>query len=223
MPHCSVALSKEGELLECLKHPEVNSHSGHLHGFIGQLFDSAGIKKSDLCSVVYSEGPGSYTGLRIGLSAAKGLAYGLDIPLIGLPTLKIIAWHMRAEIGDISEELNLFPAIDAGRNEVYMAVFDKRLHTVVDTQPLIVETNTLQSFSQGQFITVFLGGSGSAKCSSIWNSPELRDLGDLGTSATHMVELGWEGFQSSLFKDLAYCEPKYIKAYRPGKSKKSLE
>lgn len=220
MPHCSVALSHEGRHLYSLRHSEVNSHSSNLHGFIDKLFAETGIHKSKLTSIAYSEGPGSYTGLRIGLSAAKGLAYGLDIPLVGIPTLKLIAWKMREKV-DVQGDYILLSMIDAGRMEVYLEGFDSRLLTLFSPQALIIEANTLQTFTQGQNITVFLGGSGSTKCARMWNSPVVRDLAELSTSATDMIDLGWEGFQNNLFKDLAYCEPNYLKPYRPGK-KKSL-
>ncbi|MBE0640424.1 MAG: tRNA (adenosine(37)-N6)-threonylcarbamoyltransferase complex dimerization subunit type 1 TsaB [Bacteroidales bacterium] len=209
---CSVALSREGKTLFLRESEDTNAHSRLLAGFIHDLFSEAGISAADLGAVVVSKGPGSYTGPRIGVSTAKGLCYGQNLPLIAVSTLHSMALGAREK----HPEAGLFcPMIDARRMEVYSAIFNTSLETVMDTAALIVDEQTYAPYLMESGILFF--GSGAAKCHEVITHPNARFDYGLQPSARYLSQIGWEKFLRKDFKDVAYFEPFYLKDFIAGK------
>jgi tRNA threonylcarbamoyladenosine biosynthesis protein TsaB len=212
---CSVAISNEDKLLELT---EVNSdklvHSEKLHLFIEECLRKANIETTDLKAINVSKGPGSYTGLRIGVSAAKGLAYGLSIPLISVDTLEAMA---DAVASDLPKDAVLIPMIDARRMEVFCSIHQngKCLKSVS------AEVLDELSFSEYDSKQVHFFGDGAAKAIETLNS-DFTFVDDIKTSASNLIRLGWEKFTSNNFEDVAYFEPFYLKDFVAGKPKKML-
>jgi len=161
-----------------------------------------------LQAIAVSSGPGSYTGLRIGVSQAKGLCYGLGIPLIGIPTPQLMASMMRDRVGE--GEL-LCPMIDARRMEVYATVFDRSLNTIRPTAADIVDENSYADLLDKQSVVFF--GDGAAKCRSVITHPNARFIDDIHPLAIGMVPLAEKAFQEGRFQDTAYFEPFYLKEF----------
>lgn len=211
---CSVALSKEGKTLFLKESDEHNAHSRLLAGFIRDLLAEAEITVAHLGAVVVSKGPGSYTGLRIGVSTAKGLCYGQDLPLIAVPTLQSMALGAREK----QPEAGLYcPMIDARRMEVYSAIYDASLETIMETQALIVDEKSYLTYLQDNNILFF--GNGASKCREVITHPRARFDDELQPSATYLSELGWGKYQRKEFEDVAYFEPYYLKDFIAGKPK----
>ncbi len=212
---CSVAISKEDQLVELT---EVNSdklvHSEKLHLFIEECLTNANIKVTDLKAINVSKGPGSYTGLRIGVSAAKGLAYGLNIPLISVDTLEAMADSVASSQSD---DAILIPMIDARRMEVFCSIHQKGKCL----KPVSAEVLDDMSFSEFDSSKVCFFGDGAAKAIETLNS-DYTFIDDVKTSASNLIRLGWEKFTTSDFEDVAYFEPFYLKDFVAGKPKKML-
>ncbi|MCH5246588.1 MAG: tRNA (adenosine(37)-N6)-threonylcarbamoyltransferase complex dimerization subunit type 1 TsaB [Muribaculaceae bacterium] len=213
---CSVALSSEGCILYHLEDFNGPNHAYLLSNFIKSSLDY--LKEYDdmkLDAVSVSVGPGSYTGLRIGLSEAKGIAYGLKLPLIGINTLELLAVEAMFEIPDFDPENDLLiPVIDARRNEVYTSAYDSRLLNVMGQQALILDNESYGSLPKNKrFIFV---GDGAKKVSEIVLS--LNDdsifLKDTLPLATGMTPLSEKYFYDKKFLDLAYSTPNYIKEFQ---------
>jgi tRNA threonylcarbamoyladenosine biosynthesis protein TsaB len=223
-PVCSVALSRAGQLVGIRESGARNSHSSVVTLFIRELFEDAGLALSSLDAISISEGPGSYTGLRIGVASAKGLCYALDKPLIGIPTLQVMGYGMRdagCEIGNDNKERNdlprLFcPMIDARRMEVFCALFDEEGKEVRETKAEIIDENSFSGFLEKN--TVIFAGDGALKCMpSLGNHPNACFLTDFNASARYMIRLAEEKFSRKEFEDLAYFEPFYLKDFVAGK------
>ena len=210
---CSVAISKEDKLLELT---EVNSdklvHSEKLHLFIEECLLKANLKLSDLKAINVSKGPGSYTGLRIGGSAAKGLAYGLSIPLISVDTLEAMADSVSS-----ANDAVLIPMIDARRMEVFYSIHQngKCLRTV---SAEVLEESSFSEFNDKQ---VFFFGDGAAKAIETLN-PNFTFVDEIKTSSSNLIRLGWLKYNASDFENIAYFEPFYLKDFVAGKPKKML-
>ena len=212
--NCSVSLSENGQTIAV---KEINegrfSHAEKLHPFILQVFKDAGKVFGDINAVAVSKGPGSYTGLRIGVSAAKGLCYALDKPLIAVDTLKILA----SGIG-VSQGSFIVPMLDARRMEVYSKVFDIQLNTIKDTKALIIDENSFSDLLQkGQ---VHFLGDGAEKCRELITHPNAVFHPGIFPSANFMGMLSFEKFKQQRFEDVAYFEPFYLKDFIAGKPKK---
>ena len=211
---CSVALSY-GEELILFKESHIDkSHASLLTVFIEELFRETGIHAEGLDAVSVSMGPGSYTGLRIGVSVAKGLAYGLGIPMLAVPTLKSMALGFLEKLEiDTNRDPSflLCPMIDARRMEVYMAMYDSKLETVLDTTALIVDDNTFHKELMNRDIYIF--GSGAEKCESLINHKNSYFSSDFLNSSKYMIPLAFKLFKSKEFVDLAYFEPYYLKDF----------
>lgn len=210
--NCSVALAENDELL-LLK--EVRSdkfvHAEQLHFLISNLLKDADLSPAMLDAVAISEGPGSYTGLRIGLATAKGLAYTLAIPLIALPTLRIMANGALKN----HASTHLVPMIDARRMEVYVAVYDRKLNPIKEVESVVVD-----SAFAGNYLTenAVVFGDGGEKCTEFIGDADY--LPALEPSASFMVGLSAKEFKDENFVDLAYFEPNYLKEFQAGKPKK---
>ena len=211
--NCSVSLSKSGELL-VLK--ELNtgsySHAEQLHVFIEEVLKEAGIQFANLAAVCVGKGPGSYTGLRIGVSAAKGICFALEIPLIAIDTLTILAHQVCVSEGVI------VPMLDARRLEVFSAVFDKDYNQVRATQAQIINENSfLESLEKEKVCFV---GDGAEKCKELIKHENATFLENKFPSANQMASLSYEKFENQEFEDVAYFEPFYLKDFVGTKPKR---
>lgn len=203
--NCSVALAKNGEIIVCREIAEMGySHAEKLHVFIEEILIEANLKFSDLKAVAVSQGPGSYTGLRIGVSAAKGLCYALEIPLIAVDTLEVLASQIYIEEGVI------VPMIDARRMEVYSAIFDKNHQKIRETKAEILIEESFSDLNQ----TVYFVGDSSQKAKTILKKENFIFLDDvIYPSAKQMTKKSYTLFTNNRFEDVAYFEPFYLKDF----------
>ena len=214
-PAGSVALHNDGELIGLHQYHIEKSHSTLLHVTIEQLLENCSIDKSDISAIAVSGGPGSYTGLRIGVSSAKGLCFGLDVPLIAVNTLEAMARQISNTM--VSEAL-LCPMIDARRQEVYCLIADRRASVLKETEAVVVDENSFENeLSQGQ---VIFFGDGAEKCKSILTHSNALFIDSIIPSAKEIGELAYEKFEQESFENLAYYEPFYLKEFRILESKK---
>lgn len=199
-------------------HDHGYSHSERLTIFINDVMDRAGISFSEVAGIAVSRGPGSYTGLRIGVSAAKGLCYGLNIPLISVNTLKAMTVMMLRSHGIKHEKDVLFcPMIDARRMEVYNGVYDHQLNEIKPVSADVVDNNTFGKFLQDKKVWFF--GDGAAKCRNVIKSSNALFRDDVLPSATGMAALAYKNYLNKNFENTAYFEPFYLKDFVAGKSK----
>jgi tRNA threonylcarbamoyladenosine biosynthesis protein TsaB len=203
--NCSVALAKNGETILCKEMAEQGfSHAEKLHLFIEEIIKEAGITFSDLSAVAVSQGPGSYTGLRIGVSAAKGLCYALEIPLISVDTLTILANQLQIENGII------IPMIDARRMEVYSAIFNAKKEMIREVQAEIL---TDSSFADTDDAIYFVGDS-NEKAKTILTKSNFNFVDTIFyPSAQEMSAISYRKFIDNSFEDVAYFEPYYLKDF----------
>lgn len=188
------------------------SHSEQLHLFIKDVLEEAKILVTDLDAVAVSKGPGSYTGLRIGVSAAKGLCFALDIPLISVPTLESLAKKVGSKDFDF-----IIPVLDARRMEVYSEVYNNDLQVQRETKAEIIDLDSFAEFAdQGK---VLLVGSGAEKCKNTLVNPNFSFQTKLVPSAKEMCSLSYKKFEISDFEDVAYFEPYYLKDFLLQKKK----
>ncbi|MFA7446538.1 MAG: tRNA (adenosine(37)-N6)-threonylcarbamoyltransferase complex dimerization subunit type 1 TsaB [Flavobacteriaceae bacterium] len=208
--NCSAAISKSGKTIALKEMAEEHfSHSEKLHLFIDSLLQENQIAYKDLSAVALSSGPGSYTGLRIGTSTAKGLCFALDIPLISVDTLLILAKQ-------VSENSLIIPMLDARRMEVYTAIFDENHHRTTPVQALVVDENSFVEITEK---AVFIG-DGATKCKEILNRENFIFLDDIRyPSAGEMSAISFDKFQKKEFEDMAYFEPFYLKEFFTGAKK----
>jgi tRNA threonylcarbamoyladenosine biosynthesis protein TsaB len=216
---CSVAVSEDGLAVfskEDLKGP---SHAVQLGVFVDEALSFVDSRAMPLDAVAVSCGPGSYTGLRIGVSMAKGLCYGRDLPLIGLPTLEVLCVPVLLH-QDLPEEALLCPMIDARRMEVYAAVYDRALNVVRPTGADVVTADTYREYlDRGP---VYFFGNGADKCREVIDHPNARFLADIRPLAKWMFPLAEKAKAKGDFKDVAYFEPFYLKEFVATKSKNPL-
>ena len=164
-------------------------------------------------AVCISEGPGSYTGLRIGVSTAKGLCFALHKPLIAVSTLQAMAWGAKEQFPDVDWYC---PLIDARRMEVYCAVFDNELQIIEPIQNKIITTETFKEIIEKQ--SIVFSGNGLDKCKDVlWQHPN-RFFADTKISARYLIALAHKKYEQQLFEDLAYFEPFYLKEFIAGKA-----
>lgn len=213
---CSVALSSEGEVLEIREGREKNSHSTIITVFIEEVMKGAGLSFGALDAVAVSMGPGSYTGLRIGVSTAKGTCYALDKPLIAIGTLDAMAAGMLARVP--YPDFLLCPMIDARRMEVYNGLFDRELNQVRATQAEIITELSFREELE-KHIMIF-AGDGAEKCKPLLGDhPNARFIDEFYPSAASMVKLAEKKFKAGEFENVAYFEPFYLKDFIPGISR----
>ena len=203
--NCSVALAKDGKTIVCKEIAEEGySHAERLHVFIEEIIKEVGITLQDLSAVAVSQGPGSYTGLRIGVSAAKGLCYALDIPLIAIDTLQALASQLTIANGLI------IPMIDARRMEVYSAVFSPNLEQKREVLAEIITENSFENLQE----TLYFVGDCAEKCKSVLTKENYIFLDEIVyPSAKEMSFLSFEKFKKSDTVDVAYFEPYYLKDF----------
>lgn len=202
--NCSVSLAKNGETILCKEIAEQGySHAEKLHVFIEEIVKEANVNFSEIKAVAVSKGPGSYTGLRIGVSAAKGLCYALQIPLISIDTMQVLA--KKAVVDGL-----IVPMIDARRMEVYSAIFDKNHNKIKEVEAEVLTENSYQDFGQ----TVYFVGDCQEKCQTVLVKDNFKFLPEIiFPSANEMSVLSFEKFQNNDFEDVAYFEPFYLKDF----------
>jgi len=213
-PVCSVAISIAGETVIEKSSIEKNAHSKILTVFIQEAMNETNLKFADLDAVAVSKGPGSYTGLRIGVSAAKGFCYALNIPLIAVNTLQSMAGGMKERFQEIKENQLFCPMIDARRMEVYSAIYDQDLDQIRETKAEIIDEKSFTEYLDQNKMIFF--GDGAAKCKEVIDHPNASFISDFEPSATHMKFLAEEKFLKQQFEDVAYCEPFYLKDFIAG-------
>jgi len=215
---CSAALSLNGETIALKELAAHNIHAGSLTLFIEEVMANAGMSYKDLDAVAVSKGPGSYTGLRIGVSTAKGICFAVDKPLIGINTLQMMAK------GFLSTEQNysglVCPMIDARRMEVFTALYDGQLTEVLPVSAKIIDESSYLEQLQNREITFI--GDGAMKCSDSISSANAHFSALNFNSAAHMSSLALEAFQRQNFEDTAYFEPYYLKDFVITQAKKKV-
>lgn len=215
-PVCSVALAQDGKLLALREKNEKNIHAEVLNGFVEEVLKEAQKSLKDLDAIAVSMGPGSYTGLRIGVSAAKGFCYSLDKPLIGVGTIDAMAHWAAHELNGKLEENSLFlPMIDARRMEIYGAFFNQQLEALSEVKPHILDENSF--LEEGKDKSIILTGDGAAKCQEIFSQrEEIIIYPDIHSSSRGMMQMAEDKFNQQIFEDVAYCEPFYLKEFIAG-------
>lgn len=218
---CSAALTAEGMILCHAEDFEGRNHAALLSGFIKKCLDFAADKELKLDAVAVSMGPGSYTGLRIGLSEAKGLAYALDIPLIGVNTLELMATRVMFSTDSVAPDSILVPMIDARRMEVFTAAYDFGLQEMMKPGPLILDENAYSDLiATGRPVLLF--GDGSDKAKAVIDAPNVTFVPDVVPLAVDMVALAERDYARRAFIDLAYSTPLYLKEFQATKPKPML-
>jgi tRNA threonylcarbamoyladenosine biosynthesis protein TsaB len=220
---CSVALCDTAGVISLRESNETKSHASLLTVFIEEMLKEQAIKASDLEAIAVSKGPGSYTGLRIGVSVAKGIAYGASIPLIAVETTLSMFWGItETKYFNAESELNsLFcPMLDARRMEVYYSVYDSCGNTIKDISAEIITEDTFVNIPESQKIIFF--GDGSIKCKEVINRRNALFAVDYRISASHMHKPVFQAFKDHNYEDVAYFEPFYLKDFITSKPRKNI-
>lgn len=205
--NCSVSLARNGDVIAIKEQNTPNySHSEQLHVFIQEVVEEASMTMQDIDAIAVSKGPGSYTGLRIGVSSAKGLCFALGKPLISIATLKSLARQNDDKTVDF-----IIPVLDARRMEVYAAVFDSEGNEIRETQAEIITAESFTEFAEKG--KVHLVGNGAEKCQGVLHHPNFGFDIQAVPSANEMAHLSFEKFQKREFEDVAYFEPFYLKDF----------
>ena len=204
---CSAAIAHDGKCIALKERNEPNIHAASITLFIEEVMRSAGRTMTDLDAVCISKGPGSYTGLRIGVSTAKGLCYALDIPLISVTTLQAMAASLAGQYpGSL-----LCPMIDARRMEVYTAVYTPQLTEIEPVQAKILDEHSFDNLLATHQLVFF--GDGAPKYRQVLHHEQATFLDDFTNSAAHLSALAYKKFQHQAFEDVAYFEPYYLKEF----------
>ncbi len=216
---CSVALSEDGQCIFSKTDFEGPSHAVTLGIYVDEALSFADSHAIPLDAVAVSCGPGSYTGLRIGVSMAKGICYGRNLPLIGIPTPEVMCVPLLLD-EELPEDALLCPMIDARRMEVYAALYDRALHPVREIEAVIIDESSYEDYlNRGP---VYFFGNGAAKCKEKILHPNARFVEDIHPLAKWMFPLAEKAFARGDFKDVAYFEPFYLKEFVASKPKKLL-
>lgn len=217
---CSVALSEDGKLLYHHEDFDGPGHSETSGVYVDEALSFANSHAIPVDAVAVSMGPGSYTGLRIGVSLAKGVCYGRALPLIAVPTLKILCVPVLLGKEELPEDALLVPMIDARRMEVYSAVYDRALKEIRPIQADVVTAETYQEYlNRGP---VYFFGNGAHKCQAVIQHPNARFIEDIHPLARNMFPLAERSMHLEEFQDVAYFEPFYLKEFIAIKSKPLL-
>jgi tRNA threonylcarbamoyladenosine biosynthesis protein TsaB len=215
---CSVALVRDGKLLAIRESFGARDHSAALTTYISEIFNETGLSYPQMDAIAVSMGPGSYTGLRIGVSSAKGLCYALDKPLIAIDTLKSLAFQALQKIEHLrknTENILLVPMLDARRMEVYTAIFDRNLQVIEAVNAHVVTDDSFAAFSDKEIVYF---GDGASKCVSLFETKSNYTLlEDIDLSALPVCLLAEKEYKVNNFADVAYCEPFYLKDFIAGK------
>ena len=216
-PVCSVALNEACCTLALRETEGQNAHSEKITNFIREAMETAKIDYRQLDAVAVSKGPGSYTGLRIGVSTAKGICYAADLPLMAIDTLEAMAYGMKEKLNSqIAENDLLIPMIDARRMEVYAAIFDAKLNKIQDTAALVIDENSFEELQKDHHLWLF--GDGAPKLKKVFeNQTNISIIEGFKPSAAFMRPLAEKALREQDFVDVAYFEPFYLKDFVAGK------
>ncbi|WP_337418373.1 tRNA (adenosine(37)-N6)-threonylcarbamoyltransferase complex dimerization subunit type 1 TsaB [Prevotellamassilia timonensis] len=217
---CSVALSQDGVCLYEDVNMEGPSHAQVLAGYVKNAISFADSHAIPIDAIAISKGPGSYTGLRIGVSEAKGVAYGRDAKLLSVPTLKLLTVPILLGHEELPEDSLLCPMIDARRMEVYCALYDRALNEVVQTQALVIDSDSFKDYLDKQ--PIYFMGNGADKCVETIQHPNAHFIKNIVPRAKNMIPLAEMAMAKEQFEDVAYFEPFYLKEFVATKSKKLL-
>lgn len=221
---CSVALTQNGQVIDSIESGEGQNHARLTSVFAEQLLKRNNLTIKELAAVAVSRGPGSYTGLRIGVSTAKGICYAGNIPLIAVGTLEAMAKHVslnHARYGIQETKSTLYcPMIDARRMEVFSMLLDNDGHTIKPITAEVVDESFLSEEMKLHQVIFF--GNGSEKCKNVIQGENAVFIGKVVASANHMAELAWQAYTKQQFEDVAYFEPFYLKDFVVTVSKKNM-
>lgn len=217
---CSVALSQDGVCLYEDVNMEGPSHAQVLAGYVKNAVSFADSHAIPIDAIAISKGPGSYTGLRIGVSEAKGVAYGRDAKLLSVPTLKLLTVPILLGHEELPEDALLCPMIDARRMEVYCALYDRALNEIVQTQALVIDSDSFKEYLDKQ--PIYFMGNGANKCVETIQHPNAHFIKNIVPRAKNMIPLAEMAMAKEQFEDVAYFEPFYLKEFVATKSKKLL-
>lgn len=217
---CSVALSQDGVCLYEDVNMEGPSHAQVLAGYVKNAVSFADSHAIPIDAIAISKGPGSYTGLRIGVSEAKGVAYGRDAKLLSVPTLKLLTVPILLGHEELPEDALLCPMIDARRMEVYCALYDRALNEIVQTQALVIDSDSFKEHLDKQ--PIYFMGNGADKCVETIQHPNAHFIKNIVPRAKNMIPLAEMAMAKEQFEDVAYFEPFYLKEFVATKSKKLL-
>lgn len=216
---CSVALSSEGQIVDHHENYDGPNHATLLSQMIDDVLSTAKRKEMKLDAIAVSIGPGSYTGLRIGLSEAKGLAMGLDLPLIGVNTLQLLT--VTAMFKEFFDDDTLYvPMIDARRMEVYMAVYNNALEAIVEPQAMILDEDSMADLLGTHKLVMI--GNGAQKAEAVIHHHNAQFMPDVKPVAIEMMALAEKAFRERRFIDVAYSTPLYLKDFQATVAKKKV-
>jgi tRNA threonylcarbamoyladenosine biosynthesis protein TsaB len=212
---CSVSLAEDGMIIQTLEDLTGQNHAKLVTSYVQEIFSNNGLSINKLNAVAVSGGPGSYTGLRIGVASAKGICYGLGIPLIAITSLAAMAHHIILHTSDYKlpedEELLFCPMIDARRMEVYTSIYNHDLEMVREIKADIIDHLLFLTYLEKGKMVFF--GNGAAKCRGIISHPNAFIIENVTTSASYMISLAEKAYAEKNFVDIAYYEPYYLKDF----------
>ena len=215
---CSVALTSEGQVLDHSENYEGQTHATMLSQYVQQALQYARTREVPIDAIAVSIGPGSYTGLRIGLSEAKGLAFGLSVPLIGVNTLQLLTVSAMFNHFIDEDKLLYVPMIDARRMEVYTAAYTPALEPVLEPQAMILDEHSFESLLDEGYTLVAMG-NGSDKAREVLKHDHMRFIAGIKPVALEMMALAEKAFREQQFIDVAYSTPLYLKEFQATKPK----
>ena len=208
---CSVALSDNNNCIFSISNDEGMNHAALLSSFIQEALNLLKQLNKQLNAVAVSSGPGSYTGLRIGVSTAKGICYGLNIPLISISTLEIMTIAAKKQLNAERDDL-FIPMIDARRMEVYDAIFDTDLKLLRPVTADIITAESFEEYLKNKRVYYF--GNGAEKCKSLLQTTKAFFIEHIHPLAENMIEPAIQKFSEKKFEDVAYFEPFYLKEFQ---------
>ena len=217
---CSVALTSEGQVLDHRENYEGQTHATLLSQYVKDMLDYARTRELKIDAIAVSIGPGSYTGLRIGLSEAKGLAFGLQVPLIGVNTLQLmtVSTMFNHFVDEDSDKLLYVPMIDARRMEVYTAAYSTALEPVIGPQAMILDENSFSHLLEQGYLLIVMG-NGSDKARQVLTRDGVRFIPGIKPVAVDMLALAEKAWREQQFLDVAYSTPLYLKQFQATRPK----
>ena len=217
---CSVALCNTAGVISLRENNESKSHASTLTVFIEDILKENNIKARDLDAIAVSKGPGSYTGLRIGVSVAKGISYAASIPLIGIETTLSMFWGLSDEKKGTGTNTLFCPMLDARRMEVYYAIYDTNEKIIRNISAEVIDEKIFSNIPLSQKVICF--GDGSAKCKEVIKQPNVYFEDDFRISAAHMHKPVLKAIKNNTYEDVAYFEPFYLKDFITTKPRKNI-
>ena len=217
---CSSALCNDTGVIAIKESVDLRQHSSMLTVYIGEIFSKAGIAATDLKAVAVSKGPGSYTGLRIGVSVAKGIAFGASLPLVGVETTLSMTMGLMQTMDRIDEQVIFCPMIDARRMEVYYALYNYKGEKLKDVSAEIITESSFETIPEDYKIIFF--GDGASKCEDVVKRKNIEFIDNFNLSAAFMWQPANEAFKAKRFEDVAYFEPFYLKDFVATTQRKNI-